>query len=131
MQRACCLVCNGHGEVMVVHRKVGNQWEIPSSTVQLGETPQAAAVRALREALGVQVRITQKLGSRDGAQSNQKYTWFLAEITGGEPRLQDLQQCDKWGYFSLVTLTQRYSELSEGTKSFLEAMAYGEIDLDV
>jgi len=130
---AGCIVCNEHGEVMVLHRKTAthNHWEIPGGKIEPGETAEAAAVRELQEEVGVQVRITQKLGSREFTEGGKTldYTWFLAEIVSGEPILQELELFDKWGYFSLVTLTQRYDELSEGAKSFLEAIAYGEIDV--
>lgn len=132
---AGCIVCNEAGEVMVLHRKTNahNHWEIPGGKIEPGETAEAAAVRELQEEMGVQVRITRRLGQREFSEGDKTfdYTWFLAEIETGEPILQELQFFDKWGYFSLVTLTQRYDELSNGAKSFLEAMAYGEIDLDV
>jgi len=132
---AGCIVCNEHGQVMVLHRKTATHthWEIPGGKIEPGETAKAAAVRELREEMNVQVRVVRQLGSREFEEGDStfEYTWFLAEVVGGEPRLQELHIFDKWGYFSLVTLTQRYDELSPGAKSFLEAMAYGEIDLDV
>lgn len=132
---AGCIVCNEQGEVMVLHRKTAthNHWEIPGGKIEPGETAEAAAVRELQEEMNVQVRITRKLGQREFAEGDKNfdYTWFLATVESGDPVLQELDMFDKWGYFSLVSLTQRYDELSEGAKSFLEAMAYGEIDLDV
>jgi 8-oxo-dGTP diphosphatase len=132
---AGCIITDEHGGVMVLHRKTDRHthWEIPGGKIELGETPEAAAIRELREEMGVDVRITQKLGSRTFAEDEHEfdYTWFMAEITSGQPRLQELEMYDKWGYFSLVMLTQRYDELSPGIKSFLEAMAYDEIVLDI
>lgn len=132
---AGCIICNKDGEVMVLHRKTAthNHWEIPGGKIESGETAEAAAIRELREEMGVDVRIVRMLGSREFDEPGKRfhYTWFLAEVVAGEPRLQELDTFDKWGEFSLVTLTQRYDELSVGAKSFLEAMAYGEIDLAV
>lgn len=132
---AGCIVCDKDGGVLMLHRKTSrhNHWEIPGGKIEPGETPETAAIRELKEEFAVTVRPVRTLGSREFTEDSNayEYTWFLAEITAGEPRLQEQHLFDKWGYFSLVTLTQRYSELSPGAKSFLEAMAYGEIDLAV
>jgi 8-oxo-dGTP diphosphatase len=132
---AGCIIADESGGVMVLHRKTAayNHWEIPGGKIEPGETAEQAAIRELKEEMNIDVRITRTLGSRVFEQTEHDVdaTWFLAEIVAGEPRLQELQQYDKWGYFSLVSLTQRYDELSSGAKSFLEAMAYGEIDLDL
>lgn len=131
---AGCIITDERGGVMVLHRKTDSQshWEIPGGKIRAGETPEAAAVRELHE-IGIDVRMTQKLGSRTFALGENEFdcTWFMAEIVAGQPRLQELDVYDKWGYFSLVVLTQRYDELSPGIKSFLEAMAYDEIVLDI
>src|SRR5690349_17369969 len=134
IQLANCIVMDEHGGVLVVHRKTPRRthWEIPGGKVEPGETAEAAAVRELREELGVDVVVERRLGARDCDDGEYKLTatWFLARITNGEPRLQE-PEFDKWGFLEPVTLTCRYDELSVGLKMFLEAIAYGEIDLQI
>lgn len=131
---AGCIIYDENGDVLMLHRKTQKrtQWEIPGGGVEAGEEPDAAAIRELQEELGVTVQIVHELGHRkftEGA-NNFDYTWFLAEITDGEPSIKEPELYDKFGYLSLVTLTRRYDELSANTKNFLEAIAYGEIDIE-
>jgi len=130
---AGCIIYDENGDVLMLHRKTKErtQWEIPGGGVDAGEEPDAAAIRELQEELGVAVRIVRELGHREFTEggSSFDYTWFQAEITAGEPGIKE-KSYDKFGYLSLVTLTRRYDELSANTKNFLEAIAYGEIDLE-
>lgn len=130
---AGCIIYDENGDVLMLHRKTPNraQWEIPGGGVEAGEEPDAAAIRELQEEMGVTVRIVRELGNREFTEgsNNFDYTWFLAEIIGGEPSIQEPDLYDKFGFLSLVTLTRRYDELSQNTKNFLEAIAYGEIDI--
>lgn len=132
---AGCIICDENGGVLMLHRNTPKrtQWEIPGGRVEAGEDAKIAAVRELQEEMGVEVSVLRQLGERtfdeDGIEFH--YTWFLAEVTVGEPALMEPELYDKFGYLSLVNLSRRYGELSANTKNFLEAMAYGEIDLDV
>lgn len=132
---AGCIITDEDGGVLVLHRNTPNcvQWEIPGGKLEQGEQAAMAAVRELREELGVDVSIDRQLGKRNFMQNDVQfeYTWFLATVTAGEPMLIEHHLYDKFGFLSLVTLTRRYDELSPNAKNFLEAMAYGEIDLDV
>ena len=132
---AGCIIMNADGDVLMLHRKTPKrtQWEIPGGKVEPGEPATDAAVRELQEELGVKVRIMRKLGERDFAEdgANLRYEWFLAEIIAGEPALCEPDLYDKFGFLSPVTLTRRYDELSANTKNFLEAIAYGEIELQI
>lgn len=121
MSRASCIICDEHGDVLVLF---AGGWEIPGGDVAAGQSPEEAAKRAVKDELGVDIAIIRTLGAR------QNDTWFLAEIMTGEPALLT-SRATKFGFFSLVTLTRRYDELAPSTKEFLEAMAYGEIDLAV
>jgi 8-oxo-dGTP pyrophosphatase MutT (NUDIX family) len=132
---AGCIIADKDGGVLVLHRNTPNcvQWEIPGGKLEQGENAAMAAVRELREELGVGVSIDRQLGQRHFMQNDVQfeYTWFLATITSGEPMLMERHAYDKFGFLSLVTLTRRYDELSPNAKNFLEAMAYGEVDLDI
>ncbi|HVI69259.1 MAG TPA: NUDIX domain-containing protein [Magnetospirillaceae bacterium] len=123
MTHAACIICDKNGDVLMVHAKT---WEIPGGPVPDGQFPQVAVQEIIKKELGITVRFIRELGKRHDGRRN----WFLGEVISGEPALHS-GRYDKFGFFSLVTLTRRYDELSPDTKEFLEAMAYGEIDLDV
>lgn len=127
------ILTDEQGGVMVLHRKDAHHsyWEFPGGEVGGDELPSIAIARSIYEQMGVEVRIAEKLGGRTLSENDHECTWFMAEITSGQPRLRQHDSYDKWGYFSLVMLTQRYDELSPGVKSFLEAMAYDEIVLAI
>lgn len=130
--RSGCIALNGEGEVLVVHNRESKQWQLPAALVKDGEDVEDAAIRGLQEKMGVTVRSERILGSRPGAEETiATDTWFLCRLGTRVPILQDTDTYDKWGFFSLVDLTQRYDELSPTLRNFLEAMAYDEIDLDV
>ena len=91
---AGCIVCNEDGEVLVLHRKTAthSHWEIPGGKIEPGETAEAAAIRELQEEIGITVRPVRKLGNREFTEGDRTfdYTWFLAEVTSGEPVLKEL-----------------------------------------
>lgn len=130
---AGCIITDVHGGVMVLHNVATKQWEFPGGATAANETPALAVARHTFDDMGVEINIIEKLGERtfNDGQKDCDVSWFKAEMTSGEPRLRHAETYDKWGYFSLVMLTQRYDELSPGIKSFLEAMAYDEIVLDI
>ena len=134
VKMAGCIIMDAEGDVLVMHRKTARatHWELPGGKIELGETAEEAAVRELGEELGVDVKLTRKVGERvcDEVDYSLHFEWFLAEITAGEPRLLE-PVFDKFGFLSPITLTRRYDELSPGLKSFLEAVAYGKIDLAI
>ncbi len=57
---AACALVDGEGRVLLCRRpegkEMGGLWEFPGGKVQDGETPEAAAVRELREELGIDVQ---------------------------------------------------------------------------
>lgn len=121
MTRVGCIICDAQGGVLMIYK---DAWEIPGGNVFEGQSPRVVLKDILKRELGIGVRLVRELGKRDDSM------WFLGEITSGEPVLQT-DRYRKFGFFSLVTLTRRYDELAPSTKTFLEAMAYGTIDLDV
>lgn len=128
------VVMDKSGGVLMLHRaSPRKQWELPGGVCSPIAPAESVAVEYIKDLLGIQTRIAGTIGNRTQAQGERTvdYTWFAAEIMNGEPRLTDLETYDKWGYFSLVTLSARYNDLSPGTKQLLEAMAYGEIILDI
>ena len=70
-------------------------WDIPGGKVEIGETPEQAVVREIREEMGVEIEAVRLLPRLDVSVCNEKH-WVLAtyecQILSGEPVLgEDLQ----------------------------------------
>ena len=68
-------IFNSHGEVLLQRRGDCHQWGFPGGTVELGETPQMAAVREVKEETGLDVEVGELIGI---------YTDFDVECRNGD-----------------------------------------------
>ncbi|HET7320607.1 MAG TPA: NUDIX hydrolase [Candidatus Saccharimonadales bacterium] len=129
---AGCVVVDGYDRLLLLHRNTQKfqHWELPGGKVEKGETAEAAAVRELREELGVQVRLVKALGSEEfeDADGYFRYHWFQAVIEGGEPEVQEAGKFDDFDYFDLEDLMSL--SLSANMQVLLPKLASAEIILD-
>ena len=86
---AGCVILDDYGRVLLLHRNLGDTglWELPGGKMEEDEQPEEAAVREVREELGVDVRLIRALGNEAFEHENRLYRffWFLAVIEKGEP----------------------------------------------
>ena len=68
-------ILNEKGEVLLQQRGDCNQWGLPGGTVELGETPQMAAIREVKEETGLDVEVGELIGI---------YTDFDVECANGD-----------------------------------------------
>jgi mutator protein MutT len=80
------------GSVLLALRPAGahlaGHWEFPGGRIEPGETPEACVIRELREELGVQVRVTGRLGVVEHAYPDRRVRLHCLRcaITAGDPR---------------------------------------------
>ena len=55
-------IFNERGEVLLQRRGDSNKWGFPGGAVELGETPEMAAIRELKEETGLDVEICRMIG---------------------------------------------------------------------
>lgn len=68
-------VFNEKGEVLLQRRADSNKWGFPGGAIEIGETPQMAAVRELKEETGLDVEVGRLIGI---------YTEFDMEYPNGD-----------------------------------------------
>jgi len=123
---AGCIIKDEQGRVLLLHRNNGRhvQWEIPGGKIDVGEKPDQAAAREVKEELGVEVKIHKKLGEKEFVQGDatMHYTWYSASILKGAPKVMEPETFDKFEYFSKQQMMTVYKELSPNTQNFVDMM---------
>ncbi len=108
------------GRILLLHRNTAthNHWEIPGGKIETWETAQQAAIREIKEELGVNVRIIQPLGAKEFQDDNKTfhYTWFMAEITSGKPKIMEPEIFDDLQFLAVEKVS--VVNLSTGAKAF-------------
>lgn len=105
---AGCVLLDDYGRILLIHRSTEqlSQWELPGGKIERDETAEAAAVRELREELGVDVRLTNTIGTGEFETEDKEYhyTWFQAVLESGIPELQEADTFDDLEHFDLEDL---------------------------
>jgi 8-oxo-dGTP diphosphatase len=133
IELAGCVILDDYGRILLMHRSTEDlsQWELPGGKVDSDETAEAAAVREIKEELGVDVRLTKSLGNGEfqTEEKEYRYTWFQAVITAGEADLQEPETFDDLEYFEIEDLLSL--ALSQNMQVLLEKLFSGEVSFIV
>ncbi len=101
---AGALIADADGRVLLLHRNTpeNSWWEVPGGKVEEGEEAWETALRELAEELSVRVELVAEIGTEQFNQGDQplEYTWYLARIQSGVPRLVELNRFDAFRYFT-------------------------------
>lgn len=120
---AGCVLKNSEGKLLVIHRNTPkrNQWGLPGGKIEENEDPKEAAKRELREELGIDVEITNKLGEKEFQEDGFiiDCIWFAAVIKSGTPKLLEYS-FDDFKYFSKQELEGMKNQLSPNLQNLIK-----------
>ena len=91
--RACVAILN-EGKILMARQTYRGKtfWTFPGGSIESGETPQQAAIREVKEEVGLNVELVGMLCQRPRSTSSGTYFCYLGRITGGNLKLADNDQ---------------------------------------
>src|SRR5215471_12098111 len=101
------------GKALMTHRRHKEpalQWNFVSGEVEPGETPEEAAIREVREEVGLEVAIEHRLGDRIQPVSKRHMYYFICRVVGGTVDLVDHEENTE---VALCTLNEVYEHFEE------------------
>jgi 8-oxo-dGTP diphosphatase len=134
LKLAGCIIQNKDGHVLLIHRNTDKytHWEVPGGKVKVerGETADEAAVRELREELGIEVDIKEPLGAVEFVDRGKPmhYSWFAATILEGEPRIVEPHLHDDFRYINVYAADESL-KLSLAAEGLVKQIADGHVQL--
>lgn len=133
LKLAGCVILDKDNKILLLHRNTKKriQWELPGGKIENKETSEQAAIREIKEELGITIEIRKKLGEKDFTEGDftMNYTWFLTETIQGIPKVLETETFDDFKYFSWNEIEDMKEKLSENTKNLLSTYNLGEINI--
>ena len=103
------------GLALMTHRRYKEpafQWNFISGEVEPGETPEEAAIREVREEVGLEAVIDVKLGDRIQPVSKRHMHYFICQVVGGDLHLVDHEENTEVAWCTLDEVYQHFEELA-------------------
>lgn len=100
------------------------EWAAPAGTAKPGEKPELAAVREVREEVGLDVAVEDVLGNRFHPASQRHLVYFACRIVSGEVALSE--DLAAWEWCDWPTVQERWAGVKGGiypaVREYLEGM---------
>lgn len=117
------IIRDEEGRILLLHRATPSlrQWETPGGKIDGSERPEEAALRELREELGIDARVVSDLGAHDIVSGGTPITYALFEvaIANGTPSLVERDTFDELRFFAWNELVALERELSANARNLL------------
>lgn len=104
------------GLVLMTHRRYKEpafQWNFVSGEVEPGETPEEAALREVREEVGLEVAIEHRLGDRIQPVSKRHMHYFICRVVGGDVDLVDHEENTEVAWCTMEEVYEHFEELAQ------------------
>jgi 8-oxo-dGTP diphosphatase len=111
----CCIIKDGL--LLLVRRKIREgtlEWAEPSGKIEPGETPEQAAIREVKEEVGLTVEVTQRLGDRVHPATGRHLIYLACRVAAGEAAILDCKAISQMEWCGLHTAKARQSNLKGG-----------------
>ena len=113
-------IFNEKGEVLLQRRGDTNTWGFPGGAIELGETPEMAAIREAKEETGLDVEVGKIIGTytdcdfvyRNGDQAQSIVIAYELKIIGGD-LVCDNKETIGLNYFSLDNMPKLFCQQHE------------------
>ncbi len=119
-------------QILLIHRNTAKltQWELPGGKLEDEETAGQAAIRELKEELGIDISEIEEIGSAEfqdeNDDKNYHYIWFKAGKVAGEPEIQE-EAHDAIKYFPTDKI--KGPEFSTNSKWLAKAIAKRKVSI--
>jgi 8-oxo-dGTP diphosphatase len=98
------------GRVLMTRRRFSEGslvWGFPTGEVEPGESPEQAAVREVREEVGLQVAVERRLGERDHPATGRHMVYIACRVQSGSAELVDHEELAEAAWCTLEELLER------------------------
>jgi 8-oxo-dGTP diphosphatase len=121
---AACYIVKDQRLLMVrrVKRDGGLEWAAVSGQIEAGETPEAAAIREVREEVGLTVAVERRLGERVHPATGRHLIYFACRIVSGVPALVADKEIAAIEWCDLAAVKERWARVKGGL--FPPVLAY-------
>lgn len=125
-------IYNDKGEVLLQRRGDSNKWGFPGGALEVGETPQMAAIREVKEETGLDVEVGRLIGIYtdcdmkypNGDEAQSICMVFELKVTGGELYC-DQNETLELQYFPLDSMPEMFCKQHEDILEDVRAKRYG------
>ena len=96
------IIFNEQRQVLLVHRRDYDLWNLPGGTLDDFESPKNGVIREVKKETGLEIKVLKLLGVYNKENKNNMAFSFLCKVIGGEITLND--EADKIKYFEIDKL---------------------------
>ena len=117
------------GKVLLQRRGDSNKWGFPGGAIEIGETPEMAAVREAKEETGLDVKVSDLIGIYtdcdmeypNGDKAQSICIFYKLEVIGGQLKCDNVETVDL-KYFGLDEMPELFCKQHEETKRDLQKL---------